>query len=123
MRVRILGPLKVEGIDPARLGSRKQRTLLRALALAGGAPVSVDRLIDCLWPDRFPAQPGEQVGVLVSRLRSGLGAHRVPRGDAGYSLAADWIDLVALEEIAAEAVGRLKGGHPAAAATAATAGL
>ncbi|HXX89028.1 MAG TPA: winged helix-turn-helix domain-containing protein, partial [Acidimicrobiales bacterium] len=123
LRVRILGSLSVEGVEPAALGSRKQRRLLRALALGRGSPVSVDRLVDCLWPDRLPARPADQVGVLVSRLRAALGAASVPRSDAGYRLAADWIDLVALEQLTAEADRRLAEGQPAAAATAAGAGL
>ncbi|HXR22131.1 MAG TPA: BTAD domain-containing putative transcriptional regulator, partial [Acidimicrobiales bacterium] len=123
LRVRILGPLEVEGYDPTTLGSRKQRTLLRALALGGGAPVSVDRLAECLWPRRLPSRPADQLGVLVSRLRSVLGPQRVARSDAGYTLAADWTDLVALYQLATEAGRRLSAGQHAAAATAAEAGL
>jgi DNA-binding SARP family transcriptional activator len=123
LRVRILGPLEVEGYDPGTLGSRKQRSLLRALALGRGAPVSVDRLAECLWPRRLPARPADQVGVLVSRLRSVLGGQRVTRGDAGYALAADWIDLAALYQLTAEAERRLADEQTAAAATAAMAGL
>lgn len=105
------------------LGSRKQRSLLRALALGQGAPVSVDRLADCLWPERLPARPFDQVGVLVSRLRSVLGADRVTRSDAGYALAADWVDVAVLDQLRDEAERRLSEKQPAAAATAAKAGL
>ena len=123
LRVRILGPLEVEGCHPSKLGSRKQRTLLRALGLGRGGAVSVDQLVGCLWPARLPARPADEVGVLISRLRSVLGAERIKRSDAGYALLADWIDLAALEQLAAEAEGRLSGAQPAAAATAAKAGL
>src|SRR5580704_14963192 len=98
LRVRVLGQLRVEGADPSVLGSRKQRSLLRALAVARGTPVSVDRLTECLWPERSPARPADQLGVLVSRLRSVLGSHRITRSDAGYCLTADWIDLIELDE-------------------------
>ena len=123
VRVRILGPLGVDGLDASALGSRKQRSLLRALALGRGAPVSVDRLVECLWPGRLPARPADQVGVLVSRLRAVLGSTRVTRSDSGYALVADWIDVVALEQLAAEAERRLSEDQPAAAAVAARAGL
>ena len=122
-RVRILGPLEVEGVETSTLGSRKQRSLLRALALGKGAPVSVDRLADCLWPERLPARPADQVGVLVSRLRSVLGPDRVPRSDAGYALRADWVDVAALDQLLEEGERRLAEKQPAAAATAAKAGL
>src|SRR5580658_7572535 len=123
LRVRILGPLEVEGFDASSLGSRKQRSLLRALALGQGAPVNIDRLAECLWADRLPARPADQVGVLVSRLRSVLGPTRVTRSDAGYALAADWIDVAVLAQLTTEAERRLSENHPAAAATAAKAGL
>ncbi len=123
LRVRIFGDLQAEGLDFAALGSRKQRTLLRLLALGRGEPVSVDRLTDCLWPEHLPSRPADQVGVLVSRLRAVLGPDRVVRSDAGYALSADWIDVVAFEELAAQAQRRLADDQPAAAATAAQAGL
>jgi DNA-binding SARP family transcriptional activator len=115
-----LGPLQVEGLENARLGSGKQRSLLRALALAAGAPVAVDRLSERLWPGHLPARPADQVGVLVSRLRGVLGAARITRSDVGYALAADWVDVVALEQLAAEAERQLSDDR---AATAASAGV
>jgi DNA-binding SARP family transcriptional activator len=60
------------------------------LALARGVPVSVDRIADVLWGDDQPARPADQVGVLAPRLRGVLGAERIARSDAGYSLVADW---------------------------------
>ena len=97
--------------------------MLRALALGQCQPVSLDRLIDCLWPEEQPERPSDQVSVLASRLRSVLGSERVARSDAGYRLQSVWIDLMAAEELAAEAERRLAAGQPALAATAATAGL
>ena len=123
LRLRVFGSLQVEGIDFSALGSRKQRTLLRMLALGRGDPVAVDRLAEGLWPERLPARPTDQVGVLVSRLRAVLGRERVTRSDAGYALVADWIDLVAFEQLAEEARRRLSEDQPAAACTAAQAGL
>ncbi|MBA2279953.1 MAG: winged helix-turn-helix domain-containing protein, partial [Acidimicrobiia bacterium] len=93
MRVRVLGGLSVDGVPERELGSRKGRTLLKVLALARGAPVTVDRLAEVLWGDRQPARPADQVGVLVSRLRGVLGAERLPRADAGYALVTEWLDV------------------------------
>src|SRR4051812_46726700 len=96
LRARVLGEFVLEGVEPRRLGSRKARTLLKVLALARGRPVAVDALADCVWPETAPARPAEQVGVLVSRLRAVLGAGRLPRSGAGYTLRLDWLDLEAL---------------------------
>jgi DNA-binding SARP family transcriptional activator len=123
LRVRLLGPLEVEGVEPARLGPRQARTVLKILALARGRPVPVDRLADCLWPHDAPARPASQVAVLVSRLRHGLGAATLARTDAGYALALAWLDVDALAELGAEADRRLAAGSPILARAAAGAAL
>ncbi len=123
LRLRLLGSFQVERFEPNQVGSRKARGLLKLLALGRGQPVSVDRLIDCLWPDELPSRPEEQVSVLVSRLRSVLGADRLPRVEAGYALRADWLDVQALEDLAEEASRRLAAGNVAMARAAAAAAL
>ena len=123
LRVRLLGDLQVEGCDPSRLGRRQLRTLIKVLALQRNQPVGVDRLVDCLWDDAPPARPGDQISVLVSRLRSVVGAERVRRGDGGYTLTVDWLDVDALAEYEAEAERRLAAGAVGAARAAAAAGL
>jgi DNA-binding SARP family transcriptional activator len=110
LRVRLLGGLVVEGMEPRAVGSRKARTLLAALAVARG-PVGVDALAEVLWGDDLPAKPADQVGVLVSRLRGVLGADRLVRSDAGYELRADWVDVRVLEARTAEAVEQLRRGE------------
>jgi DNA-binding SARP family transcriptional activator len=110
LRVRLLGGLVVEGMEPRAVGSRKARTLLAALAVARG-PVGVDALAEVLWGDDLPAKPADQVGVLVSRLRGVLGAERLVRSDAGYELRADWVDVRVLEARTAEAVEQLRRGE------------
>src|SRR5207244_4338066 len=100
LRVRVLGAFTVEGVALRAFGTRRARTLLKVLALGRGRPVSVDRLVECLWPDGRPARPSVQVSVLVSRLRSVLGPDRLPHTPAGYALVADWIDAQALDELA-----------------------
>jgi DNA-binding SARP family transcriptional activator len=122
--VRLLGALDVEGIDGRALGSRKARTLIKVLALARGRPVGPDRIADVLWPDGdAPARPADQIGVLVSRLRSTLGPDRLARTDGGWALRTDWLDMAELEARVEEAGARLAAGSPGAARAAARAAL
>jgi DNA-binding SARP family transcriptional activator len=123
VRVRVLGPLRVDGVAPTDLATRKGRTLLALLALARGRPVPVDRIVDVLWGDAPPRRPADQVAVLASRLRAVLGRERVPSGDAGYALVVDWFDLAELESRADEADARLAAGAHAAARLAVAAAL
>ena len=119
----VLGALDIHGVDKHALGSRKARTLIKVLAVARGQPVPVPRLIDCLWPGRPPARPSQQISVLISRLRSVLGAERLPRSDAGYQLLADWIDLDVANHLATAAARRLAQHNYASARLAAEAAL
>jgi DNA-binding SARP family transcriptional activator len=123
LRVHLLGGLEVEGVDSRELGSRKARTLLKLLALARGAPVPAERLAEELWGDHQPARPRDQVGVLVSRLRSLLGTERITRNDVGYALHADWLDVEELEARVEEAAARLAAGQPTSARATAKAAL
>ena len=123
MRIRLLGGFAVDDIPDRGLGSKKGRTLLRLLAVNRGTPVSVDRLADVLWADDQPARPGDQVGVLVARLRAVLGTPRITRSDGGYALAADWIDVEELDRLAAAAADALDAGRIGAARAATDAAL
>jgi DNA-binding SARP family transcriptional activator len=123
LKVSVLGALDIHGIDKRALGSRKARTLLKVLAVARGQPVPVPRLVDCLWPDQPPARPSQQISVLVSRLRSVLGAERLQRSDSGYQLLADWIDLDVANQLATAAARRLAAQNYASARLAAEAAL
>jgi DNA-binding SARP family transcriptional activator len=123
LKVSVLGALDIQGVNKHALGSRKARTLIKVLAVARGQPVPVPRLVDCLWPDRPPARPSQQISVLVSRLRSVLGPERLPRSDAGYQLLADWIDLDVANHLAAAASRRLAAQNYASARLAAEAAL
>lgn len=123
LRVRVLGGFEVEGVPEGALGSRKARTMLKALALARGRPVPVDTLIDVLWGDRPPAKPSDQVSVLASRARAALGTDRVTRTDAGYALVVGWLDVDAMAELVDEAERRLTSGATAAARAAVGAAL
>lgn len=80
-------------------------------------------LADCVWPDKLPARPSEQLSVLVSRLRSALGPDVIVRTEAGYSLAVEWLDLDAMALLVEDARRRMEEGNTTAAAVAATAAL
>ena len=83
--IRVLGALNVidGGVDVTPHGDL-QRTLLAALLLEAGRPVSPDRLAEELWGE---ALPGNYVGALqtqVFRLRKRLASLRIERLPAGY---------------------------------------
>jgi DNA-binding SARP family transcriptional activator/CheY-like chemotaxis protein len=61
------------------LGGRKQRAVLAALLVRAGRVVSLDQLIDDLWPQNPPARAAATVQVFVSNLRRALEPER-PRG-------------------------------------------
>src|SRR5947209_7917237 len=119
VRVRVLGTFEVEEVSARDLGSRKARTLLKVLALAGGTPVSVDRIAEVLWGDDQPSRPADQVGVLVSRLRGVLGGERITRAGSGYALRTDWLDVNELRDLASLAERALAEGRVGAARAAA----
>jgi DNA-binding SARP family transcriptional activator len=123
LRVRLLGGFRVEGLEERELGTRKARVLLKRLAVAAGAPVPTDELVTAVWDENPPQRPGDQVSVLVSRLRGVIGAERLVRSDAGYTLVTDWLDTTELERRAAEIEHRLRAGETASALAAAHAGL
>lgn len=71
---RVLGPVQVRaGDDDVRVGPR-ERAVLARLVLDANRVVSVDRLIDAVWPADPPASARSQVAICVSRLRRSLGA-------------------------------------------------
>ena len=74
MEFRILGPLEVvDGGRVVALGGPKQRALLAALLLTPNRALSVDRLIDALWPTGPPAAAANALQYHVSQLRKLLG--------------------------------------------------
>ena len=117
----MLGGLRVGGLTDAEIGSRKARTLLGALLLARGAAVRIDRLAEVLWGNSPPERPGDQLGVLVSRLRRVLGADAVRRAGQGYAAGLIPGDLIEFEARATDAQARLAAGEVGAALSAARA--
>ncbi|GAA0375631.1 SARP family transcriptional regulator [Acrocarpospora corrugata] len=73
MEFRVLGPVEVwDGVRSLHLGGPKPRTLLAALLLEPGRVVSVDRLIDILWPTSPPGSAPALIQTYVSALRKEL---------------------------------------------------
>ena len=115
LEVRLLGPIEVEcdGKSVA-LGGPKPRALLAVLTLNPGV-VSVDRLVDALWPGDPPETAAHAVQVYVSQLRKALGpviATRPP----GYALELDLerVDVGRFERLAQEGRAALDAGDPIA---------
>ena len=123
LALRVLSDFGVDGVEPQALGSRKGRLALCVLALAEGQVVPADVLVDTLWGDAPPAQPEDQLAVLISRLRSVLGRDRIQHRDRGYLLACDWLDASELAALTEEMDRRRDAGNVLGAAAAARVAL
>ncbi len=117
MDFRLLGSLEaVAGGVTADLGPPKQRALLAVLLLHAGEIVSVDRLIDDLWPEAPPRTAAHSIQIYVSELRKALS--RLAPGELivtrqpGYQLQApdDAIDTRRFERLVEEGLQRLRTG-------------
>ena len=126
MRFRVLGPVEARADadgEPAVLPA-KLRVLLVVLLVHAGRPVSRDRLMAVLWPDRPPPSAPHVVRTYVSALRRSLGLSRqgqLPRlvlADDGYRLEVEPgdLDLLAFEDLVERGRRALRAGDPAAAA-------
>ncbi|GLY68549.1 BTAD domain-containing putative transcriptional regulator [Amycolatopsis taiwanensis] len=104
LRVSILGPVLLsDGGGPIEIRGARLRMLLARLALDAGRVVSVDALVDGLWGADPPADAGNALQSLVSRLRKVLGDATLLVGTAGgYRLQLDPGDIDAhrFEELA-----------------------
>ncbi len=128
VRIRLCSALTVDGPDGPltgrELGSRKARTLLALLAAERGRLVPLDRVVDALWPDGAPADPGANVATLVSRTRRLLGPDVLTTTGRAYGLAeyGPWrVDLDEAATLLAEAATRT--GEPVLAAAGARSAL
>jgi predicted ATPase/DNA-binding SARP family transcriptional activator len=105
VRVEVLGPLRlvVEGAA-VEVPGPKRRAVLALLALAEGRTVTVDHLVDALWPSEVPESGRQALHTHVSRLRTCLGpaAPRLQTRPSGYRL-----DLTAADLDVAQARGML----------------
>jgi predicted ATPase/DNA-binding SARP family transcriptional activator len=119
VRIGILGPLELQrdGVAAPAAG-RRVAALLARLALDCGRLVSADALIDAVWEEALPADPGHALQTLVSRLRRALGgAELLVQESGGYRLALSPGDIDALqfERLAGEGAAALRAGDPGAA--------
>jgi len=88
---RVLGTLEVldNGGQPVELRGNKLRTLLAALLLSAGQPVSADRLADLLWGESPPSGAVNALQAQISKLRRLLVDAPLEGRDGGYALAID----------------------------------
>jgi DNA-binding SARP family transcriptional activator len=115
MEFRVLGPLEVvEDGQALPLGGTKPRALLACLLLRANQVVSMDRLIEELWPDAAPRTAAKTIQVYVWKLRKELGEGRLVTRPPGYVLRVDpsELDLTRFEALLEEA----RGVHPKRAA-------
>jgi predicted ATPase/DNA-binding SARP family transcriptional activator len=93
----ILGPLEVRTASgaPIQVSSHQQRMLLAVLLLDPNTAVTIDALIEALWPNEPPSAAHNAVQVHVSKLRDLLEPRRARRsatsgllatGEGGYTL-------------------------------------
>ncbi|MFF4119586.1 ATP-binding protein [Streptomyces sp. NPDC001714] len=101
------------------------RGLLALLAADLRTGCSTGRLVEGLWPDELPERPGKAVQILVSRLRSQLGAELVVSTPTGYRLGLDetQVDSSALLVHEAASAERARAGDHEGALARAEAGL
>jgi predicted ATPase/DNA-binding SARP family transcriptional activator len=120
----LLGPLQVRD-DAGRtvhVGGRQLRVLLILLALEAGRVVPSGSLADQIWPGEPPANPGNALQTLVSRLRAELRRasldHVIESHPAGYRLAVrpDAVDALVFETLAVRGRRALADGDPVRAA-------
>jgi SARP family transcriptional regulator, regulator of embCAB operon len=127
LEFRLLGRVEVhrDG-QPVDVGGPKQRAVLASLLLRAGRVVSVEQVIDDLWPEQPPARAAATVQVFVSQLRRALEPER-SRGVAatilvtaspGYLLEIepDAVDAHAFADLVVRGREALRAGNPERAA-------
>lgn len=106
MRFRVLGPMEVESDAnvPVPLGGSNPRRVLATLLLAANVVVSVERLIDAVWPEQPPRSARRNIQTYVWRLRGAFGAagSRLVTRHGGYLIVVepDELDLTQFEALA-----------------------
>jgi class 3 adenylate cyclase len=101
LEFRVLGPLTVlDGERELRIGGAKRRTLLARLLADANHAVSVDLLLDDLWPGRVDSAATATLQSHVSQMRKVLGIDRVESGAGTYRIvvANDELDALAFTD-------------------------
>jgi DNA-binding SARP family transcriptional activator len=103
IRVRLLGPVDaVVSGEARRVGGKRRRAVLAALALRCGEVVSADELLGAAWGDEGPASAANTLQSHVSGLRTVLGSKTaILARPPGYvlDLGADGTDVQAAERL------------------------
>lgn len=118
VRVGVLGAAQAHvGDEPVDLGTRKQRALVAALAMNHGRPVSVDAIVDMLWPQAPPPGVTGTLQAYVAGLRRALEPDRAARAPSsvlvtvapGYALrvADDDLDAARFDRVVSRTHRRL----------------
>jgi len=93
LELRLLGPLEARrNGEVLGLGGTKQRAVLAVLLIHFGEVVSVDRLVDAVWPTGPPASSTHAIEVYISQLRKRLDPGRrgiIRGGPGGYAIQVD----------------------------------
>src|SRR2546429_8533338 len=92
-KIELLGPFQasVDGAGVAVVGH--PRTVLAALALAGGRAVAIDALLEYSWSERLPQRPRKALQTVVARLREPLGEGVIATVGDGYALRTECVDV------------------------------
>ncbi|MFK4086457.1 BTAD domain-containing putative transcriptional regulator [Kribbella sp. NPDC020789] len=110
MQIAMLGPFEVRGDDGgvADVPGARLRGVLVALALEAGQVVGKGRLVDWVWGEEPPAEAGNALQRLVSRLRKALPDATIEGTTDGYRLviAPEAVDAVHFERLVGQ--GRLR---------------
>ncbi len=120
MGIRLLGQIEADDGAPLALAGPTQRRVLAVLALRRNEVVSVDQLVEAVWPDTDPPKKAaHNVRTYVHRLRTSLGSlgDKVETAGGGYLLRLDSgeLDTARFEELAANATRLAKTGETIAA--------
>jgi predicted ATPase/DNA-binding SARP family transcriptional activator len=107
MAFRLLGPVAIvdKGGAPLALGSPRRQAVLAALVVHRGAVLTVDALIDMLWPGHAPPTAATMVHGAVSAIRKLLAEggveHLLATRSGGYVLDArpDQVDAACFEQL------------------------
>ena len=108
IEVRLLGPLQVRRADGSLVHPQEWRTgktvdLLRLLATRAGEAVSVDEILEALWPQVDEQRGRGSLRNALGHLRKLLGQGAIERRPDGLVLRGAWVDSVALLALADEA--------------------
>ena len=108
IEVRLLGPLQVRRADGSLVHPHEWRTgktvdLLRLLATRAGEAVSVDEILEALWPQVDEQRGRGSLRNALGHLRKLLGHGAIERRPDGLVLRGAWVDSAALLALADEA--------------------